>query len=151
MKGFGGMLSFELKEEINPSDFVKSLQLIKPSMSLAGVESTVTSPVMTSHALMSEEDRKAQGIRDGLIRFSVGIEEVEDLMEDIDQAINQLKSKIVSCPMKLDILVFGAHPDDAELGAGGTIAKEVASGKEGGHSGFDPRGVRYKGHSRDKG
>ncbi|BFP42885.1 cystathionine gamma-synthase [Flavobacteriaceae bacterium GF1] len=95
MKGFGGMLSFELKEDSNPSDFMKSLQLIKPSMSLAGVESTVTSPVMTSHALMNEEDRKAQGIRDGLIRFSVGIEEVEDLMEDIDQAINQLKSKIV--------------------------------------------------------
>ena len=95
MKGFGGMLSFELKEDSNPYDFMKSLQLIKPSMSLAGVESTVTSPVMTSHALMSEEDRKAQGIRDGLIRFSVGIEEVEDLMVDIDQAINQLKSKIV--------------------------------------------------------
>ena len=95
MKGFGGMLSFELKEDYNPSDFMKSLQLIKPSMSLAGVESTVTSPVMTSHALMGEEDRKAQGIRDGLIRFSVGIEEVQDLMEDIDQAINHLKPKIV--------------------------------------------------------
>lgn len=95
MKGFGGMLSFELKEGINPSEFMKSLQLIKPSMSLAGVESTVTSPVLTSHSLMSAEDRALQGIKDGLIRFSVGIEDIEDLMEDIGQAIGQVKSKTV--------------------------------------------------------
>ena len=95
MKGFGGMLSFELKEGINPSEFMKSLKLIKPSMSLAGVESTMTSPVLTSHALMGKEDREAQGIKDGLIRFSVGIEEVEDLMDDIEQAINQMKSEKV--------------------------------------------------------
>lgn len=95
MKGFGGMLSFELKEGIDPSGFMKSLQLIKASMSLAGVESTVTSPVLTSHSLMSEEDREAQGIKESLIRFSVGIEEVEDLMEDIEQAINQVKPKTV--------------------------------------------------------
>ena len=95
MKDFGAMLSFELKEGVNPSDFMKSLKLIKPSMSLAGVESTVTSPVLTSHALMSQEDREAQGIKEGLIRFSVGIEDVEDLMEDMEQAINQVKSKTI--------------------------------------------------------
>lgn len=95
MMGYGGMLSFELKEGLNPSLFMKSLKLIKPSMSLAGVESTVTSPVQTSHALMSPEDRQKQGIKDGLIRFSVGIEEVEDLIVDIEQAIHQVKSKTV--------------------------------------------------------
>ncbi|MDF4203221.1 PLP-dependent aspartate aminotransferase family protein [Maribacter sp. SA7] len=91
MKGFGGMLSFELNANLNSSQFQKALQLIKPSMSLAGVESTVLSPTQTSHALMSAEVRAEQGIADGLIRFSVGIEEVEDLKQDILQAIAQIK------------------------------------------------------------
>lgn len=91
MKGFGGMLSFELKEEINASNFMKALKLIKPSMSLAGVESTILLPSKTSHALLSEEGRLRQGIKDNLLRFSVGIEEVEDLMEDLAQAIEKTK------------------------------------------------------------
>ncbi|TDS20835.1 cystathionine beta-lyase [Maribacter caenipelagi] len=91
MKGFGGMLSFELNSNLNSSQFQKALQLIKPSMSLAGVESTVLSPTQTSHALMSAEVRAEQGIADGLIRFSVGIEEVEDLKQDILQAIAKIK------------------------------------------------------------
>jgi cystathionine beta-lyase len=62
-------------------------------MSLAGVESTVLSPTQTSHALLSEEDRFKQGIADGLIRFSIGIEEPEDLIADIDQALEQVKAK----------------------------------------------------------
>lgn len=95
MNGFGGMLSFELKESINPSEFMKGLQLIKPSMSLAGVESTMLLPVLTSHALMSPEDRKKQGIKDGLIRFSIGIEEIEDLIADITHALNKVKSNSV--------------------------------------------------------
>lgn len=95
MHGFGAMLSFELKEEFSTSQFMKALQLIKPSMSLAGVESTMLSPVLTSHALMSKEDREKQGIRDGLIRFSVGIEEVEDLVFDIEQALVKVKSNSV--------------------------------------------------------
>ncbi|HZJ19714.1 MAG TPA: PLP-dependent transferase, partial [Pricia sp.] len=93
MKGFGGMLSFELKEGLDASRFQKSLQLIKPSMSLAGVESTVLSPSQTSHALLGADERKRQGIKDGLIRFSVGIEETEDLIADIEQALNEVKSK----------------------------------------------------------
>ncbi|GAA4278017.1 trans-sulfuration enzyme family protein [Aquimarina mytili] len=91
MKGFGGMLSFELKEGLNSSDFQKELTLIKSSMSLAGVESTILSPTLTSHALLTGEERQAQGIKDGLLRFSVGIEEKEDLMEDIQQALNKIK------------------------------------------------------------
>ena len=88
MKGFGGMLSFELNEGLDASKFQKSLRLIKPSMSLAGVESTVLSPTQTSHSLLSAEERKRQGISDGLIRFSVGIEETEDLIADIEQALS---------------------------------------------------------------
>ena len=90
MKGFGGMLSFELKEGIDSMEFQRNLQLIKPSMSLAGVESTLLSPSQTSHALLSPEERAKQGIKDGLIRFSVGIEEVEDLISDIEQAIEKI-------------------------------------------------------------
>ncbi len=92
MKGFGGMLSFELKENLDALQFQKALELIKSSMSLAGVESTVLSPARTSHALLGAEERKRQGISDALIRFSVGIEEPEDLMADIEQALKRTKN-----------------------------------------------------------
>ncbi|OAD42558.1 trans-sulfuration enzyme family protein [Polaribacter atrinae] len=92
MKGFGAMMSFELSEGIDAMKFQNHLQLIKPSMSLAGLESTTVSPVQTTHALLSEEERLARGIKDGLIRFSLGIEETEDLIEDILQAIKKAKS-----------------------------------------------------------
>jgi cystathionine beta-lyase len=89
MKGFGAMLSFELKKGIDTMKFQNSLQLIKPSMSLAGVESTTVSPAQTTHALLSEEQRLERGIKAGLIRFSVGIEETDDLIADIEQAIKK--------------------------------------------------------------
>ena len=92
MKGFGGMLSFELNSTIDASLFQKELKLIKSSMSLAGVESTLLSPTKTSHALLSPEERANQNIADGLIRFSVGIEEAEDLIADIEQAITKVKN-----------------------------------------------------------
>ncbi|MEO9511577.1 MAG: PLP-dependent aspartate aminotransferase family protein [Flavobacteriaceae bacterium] len=95
MKGFGGMLTFELNSDINVSLFFKNLKLIKPAMSLAGVESTVSSPVQTSHALMSTEDRIKQGINSSQVRFSLGIEEIEDLVIDIEQAIAKVKSATI--------------------------------------------------------
>jgi cystathionine beta-lyase len=91
MLGFGAMLSFELAEGIDAMEFQNNLKLIKPSMSLAGLESTTVSPVQTTHALLSEKERLARGIKDGLIRFSVGIEEPKDLIEDIEQAIIKAK------------------------------------------------------------
>ncbi|MEF3079483.1 trans-sulfuration enzyme family protein [Winogradskyella poriferorum] len=91
MKGFGAMLSFELKEGLDAYQFQKALKLIKSSMSLAGVESTVISPHLTSHALLTQEERDKVGISDRLIRFSVGIEDVKDLKRDIDKAIAALK------------------------------------------------------------
>ena len=93
MKGFGGMLSFELNEGLDASIFLRSLQLIKPSMSLAGVESTMLLPSLTSHALISKEERAKVGISDNLIRFSVGIESARDLKEDIEQAIINVKKE----------------------------------------------------------
>ncbi|KAB7530550.1 aminotransferase class I/II-fold pyridoxal phosphate-dependent enzyme [Flagellimonas olearia] len=94
MSGFGGMLSFELPH-VDISQFFKQLKLIKPVMSLAGVESTMILPVTTSHALMSPEDREKQGIKDCLIRFSLGIEDIDDLIGDIEQAITQAKTMTI--------------------------------------------------------
>lgn len=93
MSGFGGMMSFELAPHIDAEEFHKALKLIKPSMSLAGVESTMLCPAQTSHFLLGEEERAKQGIADGLIRFSVGIEEKKDLMADIDQALEVVLKK----------------------------------------------------------
>lgn len=90
MHGFGGMLSFDLNDGLNAKDFQQKLLLIKPSMSLAGVESTIIQPSLTSHALISAEERKAQGISDNLLRLSVGLENKEDIYADIEQAIKNL-------------------------------------------------------------
>ena len=91
MNGFGAVISFELNKKIDPKAFLKSLKMINPSMSFAGVESTMLSPAETSHYLLTQEDRIAQGITDNLIRFSVGIEDVPDIQYDIEQAFNNCK------------------------------------------------------------
>ena len=91
MDGFGAVISFELNKKINPKLFLKSLNMINPSMSFAGVESTMLSPAETSHYLLSAEDRLIQGITDNLIRFSVGIEDVPDIVYDFEQALNKCK------------------------------------------------------------
>lgn len=83
--GFGGMIAFEVKND--PTGFMRNLKIIKRAISLGGVESTVCSPVKTSHAKMSPEERLKIGVTDNLIRFSVGIEEVDDLIQDIQQAL----------------------------------------------------------------
>jgi len=93
MRGYGAMLSFELKEGLDAIAFLKATKLIKPSMSLAGVESTMLLPAVASHALLTPEDRTAQGISDRLIRFSVGIEHKNDLMADIEQAIETVRAQ----------------------------------------------------------
>ena len=91
MRGFGGMMSFELQKGLDASVFQKALRLIKSSMSLAGIESTVLTPAQTSHALLPSEEREKQGISDQLIRFSLGIEESGDLIADIEQALEKVK------------------------------------------------------------
>lgn len=93
MKGYGGMLSFELKEDIDVSQFLDALQIIKPAMSLAGVESTILSPAQTSHSLLTAEEREAQGISDRILRFSVGIEDRKDLIADFEQAVAKVRAQ----------------------------------------------------------
>ena len=87
MNGFGGMMSFELDQKYDAVSFQKDLKMIKASMSLAGVESTILLPSKTSHALLTSSQRKAVGISDNLLRFSVGIEDKEDIINDIEQAL----------------------------------------------------------------
>ena len=90
MKGFGGMLSFELNDLDEAIKFTRKIKLIKSAMSLGGVESTICSPTLTSHSKISKEEREKIGIFDGLLRFSVGIEDFEDIKNDLDQALSQL-------------------------------------------------------------
>ena len=88
MSGFGAMLSFELDEaKVDPDRFVRGLRIIRPAVSLGGVETTICAPAVTSHARMSAAERKRIGISDSLLRLSVGIEQADDLIEDIEQAM----------------------------------------------------------------
>jgi cystathionine beta-lyase len=88
MRGFGGVLSFELNDaKIQPDQFVRRLSLITPALSLGGVETIICAPAVTSHAKISAEERKELGIADGLFRLSVGIEDVDDLIDDIKHAL----------------------------------------------------------------
>jgi len=89
MKGFGGMLSFE-PENKNIIELQKRLELIRPAVSLGGIDTTITSPVMTSHKSLSQEEREKQGISDSLLRLSVGIENPDDLIYDLKQALESL-------------------------------------------------------------
>lgn len=84
--GFGGMLSFEVKGDAH--GFMKKLKLIRRAISLGGVESTITSPAKTSHVKMNAAERAAIGVTDNLVRLSVGIEEADDLIGDIRQALS---------------------------------------------------------------
>jgi cystathionine beta-lyase len=86
MSGYGAMLSFEIKD--TPAQaFMKRLKLIKAALSLGGVETTICDPATTSHAKVSVQVRKRLGISDNLLRLSVGIENKDDLIEDIRQAL----------------------------------------------------------------
>lgn len=91
MRGFSGMVSFEVAGGRKEAETVlKSLRLIKRATSLGGVESLASMPVNTSHAALSKLEREQLGIKDSLIRLSIGIEDPEDLMVDLDQALRQV-------------------------------------------------------------
>lgn len=88
MTGFGAMLSFEIGNPIiTATDYMRKLKLVKPAVSLGGVETTICDPATTSHAKVSAEVRQRMGISDGLLRLSVGIEDVEDIKEDLGNAL----------------------------------------------------------------
>ncbi len=88
-KNGGAMLSFELKEGHDLGRFFESLELISLAESLGGAESLVCHPSTMTHASMPENIRKAAGIADGLIRLSPGIEDADDIINDLDHAIKE--------------------------------------------------------------
>jgi len=90
MAGFGAMLSFELDAaQVHTDTFLHRLALIRPAVSLGGVETTICAPAVTSHAKMSPEERQRIGVTDALLRLSVGIEDSDDLISDLEQALEQ--------------------------------------------------------------
>lgn len=86
MHGFGGMVAFELVNESKVAEFVEALKVITLAESLGGVESLIEVPAIMTHASIPKEKREASGIKDGLIRLSVGIEDITDLKNDLEQA-----------------------------------------------------------------
>ena len=86
MQGFGGMLSFELANGIDPISYIRRLELVNCAISLGGVETTICQPVATSHQKVSEQERQRLGITAGLLRLSVGIEDADDISADLLQA-----------------------------------------------------------------
>ncbi len=89
---FGGMVSFELKRDTVEAavGVLQRLQLIVPAATLGGVRSLMMHPTSTSHHALSPEQRAAWGIHDGLLRLSVGIEEAQDIIVDLEQALGGL-------------------------------------------------------------
>lgn len=87
MRAFGGMLSFELGAGLEAANtFASSTRLFTLAESLGGVESLIEIPASMTHASIPAESRRAQGLADGLVRLSVGVEHVDDLREDLTQA-----------------------------------------------------------------
>ncbi|BCS92831.1 MAG: cystathionine gamma-synthase [Metallosphaera javensis (ex Sakai et al. 2022)] len=91
LKGFGGVVSFEVKGGVEEAlKVMKSTSVIIPAQSLGGVNSLISHPATMSHRTLSPEERRASGIGDSLLRLSVGIEDVEDLIEDLDKALTKI-------------------------------------------------------------
>jgi cystathionine beta-lyase/cystathionine gamma-synthase len=88
MNGFGSMISFELGSYNNAKTFLDRVRLCSLAESLGGVETLISHPVSMTHGSVPEEMRKRLGITPGLVRISVGIEDVEDLMADLENAFD---------------------------------------------------------------
>lgn len=88
--GYGGMITFEAKGDFEATkQVVKNTELFHLAVSLGAVESLIEQPASMSHASYDEKDRAAAGITDGLIRLSVGLEDADDLIDDLDQVLNR--------------------------------------------------------------
>ena len=90
MRGFGAMVSFELQPGLSAKRFVESLQVITLAESLGGIESLIEVPAVMTHGAIPRATRLANGIKDELIRLSVGLEDEADLIADLKQALAQL-------------------------------------------------------------
>jgi cystathionine gamma-synthase len=90
MKGFGGVISFEVRGSLETaSKFIDALRIPYIAPSLGGVESLVEQPTVVSYWDKTPEERAALGIRDNLVRYSCGVEDTDDLIRDIEQALDR--------------------------------------------------------------
>lgn len=87
MTGFGSMITFETGSLSNANKMLRKVRVCSLAESLGGVETLISHPATMTHAALGEKGRKAIGITDGMVRISVGIEDVEDIVEDLDQAL----------------------------------------------------------------
>ncbi len=90
MSGFGGMVSLELGTAERARRFVERTRIFALAESLGGVESLVGHPASMTHASVPREMREAMGLTDSLVRLSIGVEDVEDLIADLEQALEAL-------------------------------------------------------------
>src|SRR6476661_7397018 len=90
MTGFGSMITFETGSLKNANKMLKRVRVCSLGESLGGVETLISHPATMTHAALGEKGRKAIGITDGLVRISVGIEDVNDILEDLNQALNAI-------------------------------------------------------------
>jgi cystathionine gamma-lyase len=91
MKAFSGMISFELTGGIPAGrDLMNTVELCSLAESLGAVETMITHPATMTHADVPKEEREARGLTDGLVRISVGIEDVEDIIADLEQALEKV-------------------------------------------------------------
>jgi cystathionine beta-lyase/cystathionine gamma-synthase len=87
MSGFGSMITFETGSLSNAKKLLKKVRVCSLAESLGGVETLISHPATMTHAALGEKGRRAIGITDGMVRISVGVEEVEDIVEDLDDAL----------------------------------------------------------------
>jgi cystathionine beta-lyase/cystathionine gamma-synthase len=92
MSGFGGMISIELGSLERARTAIEGTKIFALAESLGGVESLIGHPASMTHASVPPEMRAAMGLTDGLVRLSVGIEDVDDLLTDLDRALSAVAS-----------------------------------------------------------
>jgi methionine-gamma-lyase len=91
MKGFGGMVTLELKDSSSAMKLLDNVRVFKNAVSLGGVESLASIPVLSSHYGLDENMLKKCGVSQGMVRLSCGIEDTDDLIDDLDQALKKVR------------------------------------------------------------
>ncbi len=94
MSGFGSMIAFESGSRANADKILRAVRVITNGESLGGVESLISHSATTTHAAVPAEERERIGITEGLVRISVGIEDIEDILEDLDQALKAAMKRL---------------------------------------------------------
>lgn len=94
--GFGGVLSFKVKGSVDQAnEFINSLELVSHLANVGDAKTLIIHPAATTHEQLTKEEQIASGVEPGLLRLSVGIEHVDDIIQDLEQAFQQVKNKAI--------------------------------------------------------